>query len=167
MINNPAKLKPHINMMTKSPLQKQIIISMGSKNISKFIKYSGDHITNINHGLKEIKSDTFTDFIYVDYHSLIVTSNKVMFLLDLEVVESYIWNANLVNANDVQSVCLLQSKFYLKILGIPYLIEDTNTPINFSIMEIVIKSTHIFNNVCITSKLQVIKISLKSDITTV
>lgn len=153
MINNPAKPKPHINMMTKSLLQKQIIISIGSKNISKFIKYSDNHITNINHALKEIKSDTFTDFIHANYHGLIITSNKVASLLDLEVMESYIKNANSVNTNDVQSAYLLQSKSYLKILRILYLIKGTNTSINSNMMETVIKSTHIFNNICIASKL--------------
>jgi len=65
-INNLAKPKPYINMMTKSLSQKQIIIPMGSKDISKFIKSSGDHVTNINCALKEIKLDTFINFIYTD-----------------------------------------------------------------------------------------------------
>jgi len=68
-----------------------------------------------------------------------------------------------MDSNNIQFIYLLQSKSYLKILGILYLIESTNTQINSSVIELVIKSTHIFNNIYITSKLQVIKVSLKSD----
>ena len=117
------------------------------------MKSSGNHITNINHTLKGIKLNTIIDFIHADYYGLIVISNKVASLSDLGVVERYVKNANSVNANNVQNVCLLHSKFYLKILGIPYLIKGTNTPINSSVIETVIKSTHIFNNVHITFKL--------------
>ena len=67
-------------------------------------------------------------------------------------VERYIKNANSVDTNDIQSTYLQQFKSYLKILGILYLIESTNTSINSSIIETVIKSTYIFNNICITSK---------------
>ena len=35
-------------MTTKGPSHKQIIVSMGSKNINKFIASSGNHITNLN-----------------------------------------------------------------------------------------------------------------------
>ena len=59
---------------------------------------------------------------------------------------------------------LLQSKFYLKIIDILYQIENTNTLINFSIIEAIIKNIHIFNNVNITFIPQIIKISSKLDI---
>jgi len=68
-----------------------------------------------------------------------------------------------MNTKDIQSAWLLQSKSYLKILSISYLIEDTNTPINASVMETIIKTTHVFNNTCIVSKLRVVKVSPKSD----
>jgi len=80
---------------------------MNSENIAKFMKSSGKHIININHALKGIKTDTFIDFICSDYHSLIITSNKVVSPSDLEVVERYVKNVNSVNSNNVQSACLL------------------------------------------------------------
>ena len=79
-------------------------------------------------------------------------------------VESYVKKSNSINTEDVQSTHLPQSKSYLKILGIPYLIESTNMPINASMMETIIKSTYIFNNIRITSKPRVVKVSPKSDI---
>ena len=48
--------------------------------------------------------------------------------------------------------CLLQSKSYLKIIGILYMIENTNTLINSSNVKSIIKSTHIFNDIILTSK---------------
>jgi len=41
--------------------------------------------------------------------------------------------------------------------------ENTNTSINSSMIETILKSNYIFNNVSLTSKPQVIKVSSKSD----
>jgi len=48
-------------------------------------------------------------------------------------------------------------------LGIPYLIKNTNTSIDSNIMEGIIKASYIFNDVKITSKPHVCNISLKSN----
>ena len=68
-----------------------------------------------------------------------------------------------MNTEDVQSTQLPQSKSYLKILSIPYLIEGMNTSINTSIIKTIIKITHVFNNVQIASKLRVVKVFPKSN----
>jgi len=52
----------------------------------------------------------------------------------------------------------------MKILNISYFLEGTNTPINSGIIEVIIKSTHIFNNINIVLKPHVVKVLLKSDI---
>ena len=57
-----------------------------------------------------------------------------------------------------------QSKSYLKILGIPYLHKNSNAPISADLVERIIKDNHIFNNIVITSRPRVIKVSHKSDI---
>ena len=59
---------------------------------------------------------------------------------------------------------LPQSKSYLKILGILYFVEDTNLPITSDIIESVIKSTHILNDIILASCPWVIKMFSKSDI---
>ena len=41
--------------------------------------------------------------------------------------------------------------------------EDINIPINFDVMEVFIKLTHIFNNIKIMSKPYIVKVSPKSD----
>ena len=48
IVNNTPKSKPQIQMTTKGPSRKQIIISMSNDNIYKFMKNSLLHIANIN-----------------------------------------------------------------------------------------------------------------------
>ena len=159
-MNNSGNPKPCISMMTKDPSYKQIIVSIGSNNIKKFMASFSDHVINLNHTLKDIK---LNDFIQTDYRGLIIVSNKVASLSDICVISNYIKNANNMDPNNIQEACLLQSKLYLKILGISYLLESTNISINSSVIKSIIKATHIFNNIKITSKPHVVKISLKSD----
>ena len=66
-INNLSKLKSYISMTTKRPSCKQIIISMGNKNITTFMKSFSKHVANINQALKSIKSDNLINFIHLDY----------------------------------------------------------------------------------------------------
>ena len=64
---------------------------------------SGEHIANINYALKSIKSDVSINFICFDYHSLIVTSNKVVSFSNLGVVENYIKNISFIDSNNIQT----------------------------------------------------------------
>jgi len=64
-----------------------------------------------------------------------IVTNKVTFTLDLNTIEKYIKNIEAVNSNDVMSPRIPQSKLYLKILGILYLIEETNILITTDIIE--------------------------------
>ena len=98
------------------------------------------------------------DFIHINHCSLIFSANKVATPFNLFVVKNYIKNTISVDLNNIQS------KLYLKILYIPYLSEETNMPINLSIVESIIKNTHIFSNIHITSRLCIIKVLSKSDI---
>jgi len=62
---------------------------------------------------------------------------------------------NNVNTSNVMSSRLPQLKLYLKILGIPYFVEDTNLLINLfitsDIIERVIKTSHIFDDTVLVS----------------
>jgi len=66
-----------------------------------------------------------------------------------------------IDLDDVKVPRLPQSKLYLKILGIPYLIENMNVSISANVIEIVLKTTHFFNNIILVLKPYVIK--AKSD----
>ena len=93
-----------------------------------------------------------------------ITTNKVVSTLDLNIIKKYLKNVNVIDSNDIIALRLPQSKSYLKILKIPYLIENTNISISSDITKRVLQSTHIFNNVVLTSKLRIIKAFHKLDI---
>jgi len=65
---------------------------------------------------------------------------------------------------DIQALRLSQSKSYLKIIGILYLMENINILINSDFVETIIKLSYIFNNLLLASKPKIIKASFKSDI---
>ena len=129
--------------------RKQVIVPMNIVNSNRFIILSNKHISNINRDLKNIKLDIMADFIQADHRRLVITTNKAAFILDF----------NTINSNNIMSLRLSQSK----ILDILYLIEDTNISISSDVVEIILQYTHIFNNIVLTLKPKVIKVSSKLD----
>ena len=140
-------------MITKSLSRKQIIILMSSINSERSMAISNKYVANINRLLKDIKSDIMADFIWADYKCLVITTNKVAATLNLNTIESYIKNINAIDFNKVMSSKFLQSKLYLKILGIPYFIENTNLPIIFKTVKKLLQTIYIFNDIILTSHL--------------
>jgi len=63
IIKGLPKAKQQINMTTKGPSHKQVIIPMSNNNIVKFMKNSSMHVANINRNLRNIKSEVAVDFI--------------------------------------------------------------------------------------------------------
>jgi len=55
----------------------------------------------------------------------------------------------------------------LKILEFSYIADKTKLPINSDIIEAVLKETLLFDNIILTLKLQIIKVSFKSDMAVV
>ena len=101
---------------------------MNIKNRNCFIKDLSAHVSNINRALKNIKSEIVADFIHLDSRGIIITTNKMLSILDFQTIERYIRNVNNIELNQVEALRLPQSKLYLKIIGIPYFIEDTKHP---------------------------------------
>ena len=163
MSNSNQKRKSKLNMTTKDPSRKQIIIFMSTNNTERVIVQSNIHISNINRLLKDIKSEIYANFICSNKRSIILTTNNITSTLDMQTIEKYIKNLNNIDSNEIISPRLFQSKSYLKILDIPYLIKDTNLPIFADIIKIVIKSTYIFINTVLAFRPQIIKVSLKLD----
>ena len=156
------KKKSKLNIMTKDLLHKQIIIPMGFNNAKRVMAQFNIHVSNINKSFKGIKSEITINFIRSDNKDIIVITNKVIATSNLNIVEEYCKNLNNVNLSDVMSPRLPQSKSYLKILDILYFVENTNLSLTSNIIEKVIKTTYIFNNVILASHLCVIKMSPKS-----
>ena len=75
--------KPKLNMITKGSSRRQVIILMSLNNFQKFMLLSNKHVFNINRTLKDIKSDIMADFICTNNRGLIITTNKVVLILNL------------------------------------------------------------------------------------
>ena len=103
------------------------------------------------------------DFICSDDKKIVITTNKIATLSDLNIIEKYIKELNNVNLSDIISLRLPQSKSYLKILGILYFVDDTNLSVMLDIIKWVIKTTHLFKDTVLASCLHVIKALLKSN----
>ena len=158
------KPKPRLNVTMKGPSYKQVIVPMNNELGKRFIKDSVSHITNINHILKSIKSNVCADFIYADNKGVIISTNNVVSNSDLQEIEKYIKNSLQTNDNNIASPQLSQSKSYLKIVGIPYFVNKSNTYISSKDIECIIKNNHIFNDIVLASKPRIIKVSSKLDI---
>ena len=77
IIRNNPKPKPHIQMTTKGPSRKQVIILMSDDNNSAFIKNSSLHVININRHLKNAKSEVLVNYIQSDPLDITTITNKV------------------------------------------------------------------------------------------
>jgi len=166
-VKNSGKSKLKICIMTKGLLYHQIIILMNSETVSKVLVKSSKHVANINSLLKNINSNTIVDFIRVDSKDITITTNNVTAQSNLLTIEKYIKEINSIQSEDILTICLPQSKSYLKILGILYINKTNGTSIKLGDMENIIKTTYVFNNITLASKPHIIKISSKSDIAVV
>ena len=166
IIKEPSKSKPYIQMTTKDPSRKQVIIPMVKDNINKFIKNSSIHVTNLNRNLRNTMSEILVNFICFDPLGITVVTNKVSLNSDLLIIEKYVKNLENIDSTQVKSPQLLQSKFYLKIIDIPYYPHGSCNPqecLSSNNVEAIIKQNQVFDNITLTSKPQVIKVSSKSD----
>ena len=89
IVKGTIKLKHCIQMITKGPSRKQVIIPMSNDNNAKFMRNSATHITNINRSLKNAKSEILVDFIHSDSLSITVVTNKVSLQSDLQIIKHY------------------------------------------------------------------------------
>jgi len=165
IINSSLKSKLHIQITTKDPSRKQVIIPMSIDNINRFMKSSSLHVANINQSLRNAKSEVLVDFIWSDTSSVIMIMNKVMVQLDLYIIKNYIKKVEDINTINVDTSHLPQSKSYLKIISILYFLYDnSNECLTTNDVQGIIKQNQIFDNVVLTSKLCIIKVLPKSDV---
>ena len=147
IINRPKKEKLRFNMTTKRLSRRQILVSISLSNSAKIMTIFSKHVTNINKVFRIIKSDVMADFICADNCGLTITTNKVVFPLYFNRIEKYIKSVDTIDFEESMVSQLSQSKSYLWILSILYLIKNTNILINADLVEQVLKSTHIFNDI--------------------
>ena len=63
IVKENPKLKLKIQMTTKGPLRKQVIIPMSKDNIDVFMKNLSFHVANINRQLCNVKSEALINYI--------------------------------------------------------------------------------------------------------
>ena len=140
---------------------------MSIENAKKLIKDSSAHVIDINKSLKSIKLNIIADFIYINDKDIIISTNNVTSPSNLQEIEKCIKSSLCTDMDQIDSPRLPQSKSYLKIVGIPYLSEQSNTRLSSEEVERILKSNYIFNNIILASKPRVIKVSPKSDMSIV
>ena len=147
-------------MTTKGPSHKQIIIPMSNEMARRYIKDASTHIISINHTLKTIKLNIMANFICIEDKGIMISTNNVASPSDLQEIKKCVKSSLLNDADQISPSRLPQLKSYLKIIGIPYLNEQSNMHILSENIEKILKSNHIFNNIVLTSRPRVIKVSL-------
>ena len=63
IVKGNPKPKPQIQMTTKGPSRKQVIVLMSSENNRFFMKNLALHVTNINRHLRNTKSEVLVNYI--------------------------------------------------------------------------------------------------------
>ena len=152
-------------MTTRGPSRKEVIIPMAKHIAELIINSANNHITNINKCLRNSKSDIVADFIRSTSNGIIITTSKLANDLNLATIENYLKNMQNVDSSSIESPRLPKSKSYIKIIGLPYKINQDVISPNF--IEGVLKKTHLFNGVMLASKPHVIKAFPKSDMAVV
>ena len=98
IVNGLFKPKPRIQMTTKGPSRKQVIIPMSKENVDLFIKNSLLYVTSMNRQFWNAKSEILIDYIRAELLSITIVTNKVAQSSDLMLIDQYIKNSNDVNA---------------------------------------------------------------------
>ena len=90
IVSESGKPKPKLNMTTKDPSRKQIIILMSIKNRNKFMESLSSYITNLNRMLRSIKLEVMADFVGFNHTEIMIVTNKIITSLDLQNIEKYV-----------------------------------------------------------------------------
>jgi len=93
-------------MIIKRLLHCQIVISIYTENVTKIIAKLSEHVANINHLFKNIKSNIIADFIWTNSIGIIIITNSVTTQSDLDSIENYIKDINTIQANIILTPCL-------------------------------------------------------------
>ena len=165
MNGSEEKKKPSINITTRGPLRKQVIVPMVKSNAELIVQSAYQHIANINNCLKNIELDVIMNFLQVSNDRVNITMSKPASPSNLTTIKKYIKSINNIALDSIESPHLSKSKSYLKIIGLPYSMGNSIITPNF--VKGVLKKTHLFKDILLTSKPQIIKASPKSNMTVV
>ena len=104
------------------------------------------------------------DYIRSDNTGIVVITNKVVQQSELSIIDQYVKNSNDINSLQVENSRLPKSKLYLKIIRILFY-PHVNSQEKLTLLDIetILKQNHIFDNISLTSKPRIIKVSPKLD----
>jgi len=106
----------------------------------------------------------FSIILFNNIFTLYFPSNfPLLSMLNMNIMKKYIKDLDNINFNEVMSLCFSQSKFYLKILGIPYYSNNLTSLITYNQIKEVIKEFHLFNDIVLAFWSCIIKVFPKSD----
>ena len=135
---------------------------MSKSNTEVILNQANFLIVNINKHLKKTNLNTIADFIYLENNRVIITTCQAIFAWDMSIIEKYV--KEIIDSKNIDTSWLSKLKLYLKILGLSYILENTNLLITSELVKEVIKEIHLFNDVILTSKSCIIKTSFKSNL---
>jgi len=159
--SSEGKKKPKLNMTTKGPSRKEVIIPMTKLNAELIMKSAQKQITNINEHLKNSNSDIITDFIRLSNNGVITTTNRPANATKLSRIKNFLKKIDNIDPISIEAPCLPKSKSYMKIVGLPYNSELGMITPDF--IKGILKETHLFKDATLASKPCAIKASPKSD----
>ena len=79
---------------------------MESNNAEKVMAKANIYISNINKLLKGVKSEIFVDLICFNNKRLVITTNKVTVISDLNIIKKYMKDLNNVDLNGIMNLRL-------------------------------------------------------------
>jgi len=158
----PANRARKVQFTTKGPSKKQTIIPVPNNLVESIMGNASTHIFQINVLLKNVKSSMCSKFIRPYSSGIAIVINNVPNPSDLSIIEKYFKSVEGINGNDIPSPRLLQSKSYLKIMGLPYLRADGNKITSENVIDFM-KHINLFENVSLATKPYIIKALPKSD----
>ena len=120
------------------------------------VKFSYDFSTR---GFPKSPTESFTCSAAIGHwtsgchnnRDIIITTYKVAVWSDIKIIEKYMKDLNDIDLTKVMNLRLSQSKSYFKILEIFYFIKNTNLSISSDIIDGIIRSIHIFDNIILLS----------------
>jgi len=95
--SSEGKKKPKLNMITRGPSKKKVIIPMTKSNAELIMKSAHKQITNISEHLKNSNSDIIADFIRLSNNRVIITTNRPANATKLSRIKNFLKKIDNIN----------------------------------------------------------------------
>ena len=159
--SSESKKKLKLNITTRGPSRKEVIILMDKLNTELIVKLAHIHITNLNKCLKNSKADIIVDFIYMSNNGIIITINRPVSSSELSRIEDFLKKIDNINSDSIKGPYLPNFKSFMKIIRLPYNSKQEVLTLNF--IKGVLKETYLFKDIVLALKPCIIKAFPKSN----